>query len=279
MNRSDIFAGEGERFDVVFGLGAACSCTETLRAAGLQHASFPFDWLLGPGPAGRMKTLVGEFAGWMDDASEFEEIPKSGPFRHAAWRNLRTGYSYFHDFDPGVPLAEQLPSVREKYARRGGRLLELIRRARSALVVWIGDPRDRSRLSDAEIAECLAGLRTKFPGTRFRMMVFECVSGVSDSSPEISTSPDVLRVAFDYRMSAGNDWAIRQELLLPYLARYSVADYRTPELMRARARALRARDRERFPSGTYIGYLTTKFMFKLYKHLKKTLERRGVLME
>ena len=275
-----ILAGGSERFDFVFSLGAACSGTETLRAAGLQYASFPFDWLLGPGPADRVKMMAGEFSGWMDSAEDFEEISNPDAFRHAPWRNRRTGYSYMHDFDQGVPLAEQLPAVREKYARRIDRLLKLVRRSRRVLVVWTGDPRDGIRLSEGEIGACLEMLRTKFPGVEFRMFVFECVSGIPHSDPEVSCSSESVRVAFDYRVpDAGNDWAIRQELLLPYLARYSVADYRTPELRRAHARAERARDRERFPSKTYAGYLMTKFMFKLYKHLKKTLERRGVWME
>ena len=32
-------------YDFVFGLGRACACTQTLRKAGLQHLSLPWDWI------------------------------------------------------------------------------------------------------------------------------------------------------------------------------------------------------------------------------------------
>jgi len=32
-------------YDLAFSLGQACACSTTLRAARLQFASFPFDWL------------------------------------------------------------------------------------------------------------------------------------------------------------------------------------------------------------------------------------------
>ena len=34
-----------EHFDLIIGLGPACSCTMSLRRAGLQHLSFPYDWI------------------------------------------------------------------------------------------------------------------------------------------------------------------------------------------------------------------------------------------
>ena len=33
-------------YDFIFGLGNACSCTQTLREADLQVLSFPFDWVI-----------------------------------------------------------------------------------------------------------------------------------------------------------------------------------------------------------------------------------------
>ena len=34
-----------KRYDLILGLGSVCSCTQTLRQAGLQHLTFPFDWI------------------------------------------------------------------------------------------------------------------------------------------------------------------------------------------------------------------------------------------
>ena len=36
-----------QHYDFVFSLGQACSCSSSLRAAKLQYASYPFDWLYG----------------------------------------------------------------------------------------------------------------------------------------------------------------------------------------------------------------------------------------
>lgn len=33
------------RYDLIVGMGKACSCSMSLRKAGLQHLSLPFDWM------------------------------------------------------------------------------------------------------------------------------------------------------------------------------------------------------------------------------------------
>ena len=40
-------------YDFVFSLGQACTCSMTLRHAGLQFASFPLDWVSGGSLASR----------------------------------------------------------------------------------------------------------------------------------------------------------------------------------------------------------------------------------
>ena len=36
-------------YDFIFGLGAGCSVSQSLRDAGLQFASYPLDWIAAPG--------------------------------------------------------------------------------------------------------------------------------------------------------------------------------------------------------------------------------------
>ena len=34
-----------KRYDICFGIGEACVCSQVLRKAGLQKLSYPFDWV------------------------------------------------------------------------------------------------------------------------------------------------------------------------------------------------------------------------------------------
>lgn len=81
---------EMKAYDFVFSLGAACSCSQSLRLANLQFASFPCDWLWGRSPVVRAKALTGGFDALLDES----RLVKHGvPWKleHESWRNLDTG--------------------------------------------------------------------------------------------------------------------------------------------------------------------------------------------
>ena len=50
-----------KKYDFVFSIGEACSCTQVLRQQGLQNASYPFDWLFGSTLVKRCEILANEF--------------------------------------------------------------------------------------------------------------------------------------------------------------------------------------------------------------------------
>ena len=50
-----------KKYDLVFGIGAACSCSQMLRKTGLQFSSYPFDWLYGTDFSGRVDILTNDF--------------------------------------------------------------------------------------------------------------------------------------------------------------------------------------------------------------------------
>ena len=62
-----------KNYDFVFGLGRACACTQSLRSAGLQLLSLPWDWITyqltpqGPDLLLRVDLIASGFAGWFEE--------------------------------------------------------------------------------------------------------------------------------------------------------------------------------------------------------------------
>ena len=85
--------------------------------------------------------------------------------------------------------------------------------------------------------------------------------------------------SFDYRVVTDGEpiWEVRRDLFAPLFDRFESADYRTFAEKRANAKRERARDMERFKATSALDLLATKLKFKLYRHLKRKLERKGVL--
>ncbi len=58
-------------YDLAFSLGAACSCSQTLRAAGMRYAPIPFDWLCHAPFINRIDAMAADFAHGMDPSNIF----------------------------------------------------------------------------------------------------------------------------------------------------------------------------------------------------------------
>jgi len=265
------------RYDLVFGLGSACSCSETLRAVGLQLASFPLDWVSGSDLATRTSLLINGFDGFMEK-DDLEPVENPGAFGHDCYRNCRTGLTHPHDFALGRPLTDSFADVKEKYDRRITRLLSLLDCAHRVLVVWIGDPRDERRLSDGDIRDCLDSLQNRWSSVRFDLRVIECVCGVSPALPEVRQGNGYSYRGFDYRQTApgAKVWEVMPELLFPLFADCRVIDYRTDEERCTHRRLLHTREMARFCAKSSLDLLVAKFQYRLWRHLKKSLMRRGV---
>lgn len=249
------------RYDFAFSLGAACLCTETLRSAGLQFASFPLDWTRGGGGIReRADLLVGGFKGWFEE-KDFEPIENPDAFGHDPYRNVATGMIFPHEFDKGVPLAESFPAVRAKNDRRVRRLNERISSARNVLAVWITDPQSSDRpLREEDIRYALARLSERYPSARFELAAIDFAKGVPFESREERRGVGYRMCAFDYRRYGEGEpvWSVRQEALVPLFAGLSVRDYRSlSEKLNHRA-ARRRRKYARYGAKTFWGYVWAK---------------------
>ena len=264
-----------ERFDLVFGLGGACSCSWALRAAKLQFASYPFDWVARVDLRGRTQIVADDFKNWLiKDQMWFESWTQS--YNNDIYHNRVTGIGFNHDFPKGVPIEESFAQVQEKYRRRIERLYADIRRSRKVLIVWIGFP-GGDPVPDDHIEFCLKTFRGKFPGVEFRMLVFECVSGISERRMRRETGESYERRSFDYEdhSKKGNRFQVRMRALRRQLRDIDVVDPRTPEQKRAYAqieRARRMRKYAEFGATTWLGYFVRRRLAKIRRHFEK---RRG----
>ncbi len=275
-----------ERFDFAFPLGAGCSCSMMLREKGLQFASFPLDWVgtldFGAAHDMREKTnlVANGFAGWLREEN-LERAPKYDSPKFLGYFDRGTGLYFTHDFAPGSDIRREYPSVSAKYARRIERFKKLLSGARRVLVVWVNDPRIYGVAGTEDVLYCLDTLRGAYPGKEFKVIAVNCVHGVGPEAMDVERGDGYERYSFDYRVVTEGDpsWEVRRDYFAPLLERFEVSDYRTRAERRANAKRERARDMERFRATSAIDLLVTKAKFKVYRHLKRGLERKGVRME
>ena len=65
-------------YDFIFGLGAGCSVSQSLRDAGLQFASYPLDWIAAPGLMQGVEMVERGFEGSLAPTGSNEDLISSG---------------------------------------------------------------------------------------------------------------------------------------------------------------------------------------------------------
>ena len=274
-----------KRFDLVFALGAGCSCSMMLREKGLQLASFPLDWVgtLDLGASADIRSKADIVAGGFRDWFRLENLERAPQFdspKFSGYFDRGTGLYFTHDFEVGADLRRDHPAASEKYARRIARLEKLLRGARRVLAVWVNDPRIPGVANAEDMRYCLGVLRRAYPNAEFRLMAANCVPGLKPESMRVERGDGYECFSFDYRAVTEGEpvWEVRRDLFAPLLERFESADYRTSAEKRENARRERAREMERFRASSSLDLLVTKMKFKIYRHLKRGLERKGVVL-
>ena len=260
-------------YDFIFPLGAACSCSQSLRLAGLQFASFPCDWLYGGTPVARAQGLADGFQGWFDRKLLVKhDVPWN--LEHEPWRNTMSGIVFKHDFDWNAPLETLLPGVREKYARRLARLDKLISAAKTVLVVWLNPPNLPPAGAD-ELATARKILRKRWPGVAFDVLSLVCERGRSFADRTGSEADGIRTVAWDYddRREAFIDNAKMAKFLS---SEYAMADYRTDAERRSWPARQKALKYAQYNATTWRGYVVNRMVWRLYRHFRRAVERRGL---
>ena len=194
-----------KNYDFVFGLGRACACTQSLRSAGLQLLSLPWDWITyqltpqGPDLLLRVDLIASGFAGWFEeeDLKFVRKNPESGKDLYI---NKRTKIIYPHDFTPDIPLHEAYPAIKAKYDRRVKRFLQLLSEAKSSILAVYMDTPTHPAADVETCREAQRRLQTLYPRVKVDFLMFSLEQGRPFEKRIVEDLGDgFTRVAFDYR--------------------------------------------------------------------------------
>ena len=265
-------------YDLAFSLGAACSCSQTLRAAGLQYASFPFDWL-GHAPfINRIDALAADFAHWMDPPDIFFVRDKPGYFNHICG-NSRWGFEYHHDFPVGLPWESSLSDVQAKYRKRCGRMLSMLRQSKRVLAVYVDLP-DHPVIADSELLKAHGILASHFPNADIDLLYVGYQDGISfEDRMERNVGPSITSIVFDCRdrgpnaLPLGIDYRRLAELLF---SKTKVVDYRSADEKRAFAEKKRRERYARFAASTPFQLFVNRLQYKIWRFFARRLARKGI---
>lgn len=260
-------------YDFIFSLGAACSCSQSLRLAGLQFASFPCDWLYGGTPVVRAQGLADGFRGWFDrELLVKHNVPWN--LEHESWRNTGNDIVFKHDFDWNKPLEVTLQGVRDKYTRRRARLDRLIIQAKRVLAVWINTPTSKP-VAEADFQAVRKVFENHWPGIQFDILVLTCERGRAFVDRTDCETDGIRMVAWDY--DDGREAFVNNARMAKFLSsEYTMKDYRTEEERRgwpARQKALRY---AQYNATGWWQYAVNRVHYRLYRHFKRWIECRGL---
>lgn len=268
---------------MAFSLGYDCNASLALRRAGLQFASYPFDWLIKAPLEARVELLSRGFEGWLADAGQLDDCGPV-PFerfakRHRIVVDRATGLEFRHDFPLEAGMAEALPAVAEKYRRRAARLLEAIGRAERVLAVYsVG-----FRMAELPM-EALAAARRTLAGA-FGDKIW--LLGLADDAPgaagrgvkeERSGDGRVVRLSFPCVSMTPQGAEVSVSKLAAAIGGFAeVPDLRTDGEKRAYRELQARRERAKYGAKSWAGLAWNKMQYRWYRSLAKTLQRKGVL--
>lgn len=188
-----------KKYDLIFSIGQACSCSSILRQTRLQFASYPFDWVGGITTVGRAKLICNNFKNFMNKEDLEDQKRNNGAIGRMCrqvYRNKLTNMDFLHDFEINVPFDEMYKQVKEKYERRASRLVNRIENSKNVLVVLIQVPKRNIIEADESLIETQRLLKEKFTNTNIDLLCFNCAE---DSDFLITKlSENVAKISYDY---------------------------------------------------------------------------------
>ena len=189
-------------YDLIFSIGEACSCTQSLRDSKLQVFSYPLDWLFGSNFEGRMSILLNDFERFIDkDDLKYSFYTPS--IKCDAYENTFNGIVFNHDFLKRVEFNEMYKQVKAKYDRRIARLLSQIRRAKSILIVYLETPNCVNKLTDDDIiTEQLHKIKEKYPNKIINILYFTNDKDMNSMEyKEKFIADDIVKVVANYKLN------------------------------------------------------------------------------
>ena len=183
-------------YDLYMSIGHVCSCTQALRYSKLQFYSYPYDWMGGPKFLDRIKLIHNNFKDFiLKENLEFGY--KVDVTKCDAYFDHKRGLQFNHDFKQGRDFDEMFEEVKEKYERRGKRLIEQIKSSKKILFVYMQMPNNEGvDLSDEVLLEGEKLLKEYFPWAQCDILNIICRHDVKPTVRHISDH--IQQITFDY---------------------------------------------------------------------------------
>ena len=212
------------KFDLAFGIGAACSCTAILRKANLQHQSNPLDWLYGTDFEGRVNLLVNEFENFINKEDLEFAGQRENPEPCDVYYNKFNDITFNHDFPISTPLDASYNAVFEKYQRRIKRLLSNLDNAQRILIVYIETPNCLTKINDNQtLLDNYNKIVNKYKGKDITLLYFTRDENIPTLQEEF-VSENIIKVIGDYKCKTEGvvDYAVDSEILINYMKQYKL---------------------------------------------------------
>ena len=179
-------------YDFIFSLGASCAVSQSLRDAGLQFASFPFDWIGSPDLLDSVAMVETDFAHWFDrDDLKLWDVRHEEGAVQRIYKNMRTNFGFPHEFTNAFRFEDGYEKTRDKYDRRIARFYKTLGSTKRALGIYL-ETATRKRIPDSALSEARRRLAAKFPGLSLDL-VYIC-EDPSHRRPEIVSEKDGVTV-------------------------------------------------------------------------------------
>lgn len=188
-----------KKYDLIFGIGEACSCSQILRKCRLQFFSYPFDWLFGSDILTRARVLTDNYRDFInyEDLEDFCMTNKDEHNLCEIYRNKKNDIHFNHDFAYGKPLSETYEAVRIKYDRRANRQISQIEKSKKILAVYVQTPDNRKPVDNNTLIEVYNTLKSRFPKQDINLLYLFCDHDKKIIKQE-TVQEGVYRFDFDY---------------------------------------------------------------------------------
>lgn len=268
------------KYDLIFSIGSSCGVSQALDAAGLRFASYPLDWVCTPDLLSSVRIVVDRFAGWLEpDDLELIDVRHSAGFNTRVYRNRKTRFVYSHEFSDFKRFEESYPKVRETYDCRIRRFFERIASSRRVLAAYLEAPVGQ-RAPDEILLEARKRLNAAFEGTVVDLLyIYEDPNSVSPKASRVDDGVTVL--AANYRLFDHGEVThfVDYDCLARFFREnYQAVDFHTDDERKAfRAKAEMISSLRWGPDKGVLRRWWNKQMYKLYRHLERALQRRGIV--
>ena len=252
-----------KKYDFIFSIGRACACSQSLRLAGLQLLSLPWDWLATtsqpdcPDLRMRLDIMESGFSDWLreEDLVFISDHADNGKDQY---RNGRYPITYLHDFPRGVPLHESFPAVKEKYDRRVARFKRLMAESKSSVLAVHMDSPVADMVDVAVCREAQRRLQALYPHVKVDFLMMSLERGRAFDNRTVEDLGDGLtRVAFDFKDYGFGKFDFSVDLGKCAAVMKSIAtvrDYRSREEVKAMARRTRLKKMQAAGAGSAWEY-------------------------